>query len=307
MARKAILDTYYTFTPSTKTIVIPRAIPRERLVLITDVTTNQVIFNFSDPNLTSTSYTISQSADNSQTFTTIVLNYNTAALSATDKLQIVIDEYDEKFSPSEAYLDPINKLRVSTPQSLIDTDYEYSIQTTKWEQLSMINNTPFAYYVTATGSLNINNIVANNGSRIYTANVGTSIAPAVGTPIVVLDSLFAGADGLYIVDSNNIVNGANTFSYTGKFFYTGTQSSIYNSGVTIGYQGYIFSNAAISMTSASASGNVVTVNTSQPHNLAVGNEIALTGASTSNGSWQVCTVQSANTFSFYNTSIIPPS
>ena len=51
MARKAILDTYYVFTPSTRTIVIPRAIQRERLVLITDVTTNQVIFNFSDATL----------------------------------------------------------------------------------------------------------------------------------------------------------------------------------------------------------------------------------------------------------------
>lgn len=155
MARKTILETYYTFTPSTRTIVIPRPIPKERLVLITDVTTNQVLFNFSDPNLTTTSYVIATSADGSTTSTTITLNYNTSSLSSTDKLQIVIDEYDEKFSPSESYLDPINKLRVSTPQSLIDTDYEYSIQTTKWEQLSLLNNRPFAFYTTATGSLPI--------------------------------------------------------------------------------------------------------------------------------------------------------
>ena len=48
MARKAILETGYTFTPSTNTIVIPRAIQRERLILITNVTTNTVIYNFSD-------------------------------------------------------------------------------------------------------------------------------------------------------------------------------------------------------------------------------------------------------------------
>ena len=71
MARKVILDKYYTFTPSTRTIVIPRAIPKERLILITDVTTNQVIYNFSDPNLLSTSYTIAPSADGSTTSTTI--------------------------------------------------------------------------------------------------------------------------------------------------------------------------------------------------------------------------------------------
>jgi hypothetical protein len=299
MARKVILDQYYTFTPSTKTIVIPRAVPKERLMLITDVTTNQVIFNFSDPNLTSTSHTIATSADGYTTSTTVVLAYNTTGLSATDKLQIVIDEYDEKFSPSESYTDPINKLRVSTPQSLIDTDYEYSIQTTKWEQLGMINNQPFAYYTTDK-NLNVTNVTATTSSRTYVANVTTSTAPAVGSPIVMLDSLFAGADGLYIVDSNTVVNGANTFSYTGKYAFTGTTGSIFNSGVTVSYQGQVFSNAAISIASASvATGNLVTVITSQAHNLSPGNEIAFTGANTANGSWTVSTVVSPTVFQFY--------
>ncbi len=71
MARKAILETGYTFTPSTKTVVIPRTIQRERLILITNVTTNQVIYNFSDANLKATSYTVSGTADT----TTVVLNY----------------------------------------------------------------------------------------------------------------------------------------------------------------------------------------------------------------------------------------
>ena len=43
MARKIILDAYYTFSPSTRTIVIPHAVPKERLILITDVTTNQAV------------------------------------------------------------------------------------------------------------------------------------------------------------------------------------------------------------------------------------------------------------------------
>ena len=87
MARKVLHETNYTFTPSTKTIVIPDHIPRERLVLITNVTTNQVIYNFSDPSLKATSYTPAIDSNNVAT-TTIVLNYNTAAMSATDKLQI---------------------------------------------------------------------------------------------------------------------------------------------------------------------------------------------------------------------------
>jgi hypothetical protein len=313
MARKAILDTYYTFTPSTRTIVIPRPIQRERVVLITDVSTNQVIYNFSDPNLIATSYTIAPSADGSQTFTTIVLNYNTTALSSTDKLQIVIDEYDEKMSPSESYLDPINKLRVSTPQSLIDTDYEYSIQTTKWEQLSLLNNRPYAYYVTATGNIPVIDVQAVNGSRVYTANTTGVASPAIGAPFVILDTNYAGADGIYIVDSNNnptltnTTGTANTFTYTGKYYYTGITGSIFNTGVTIGYNATTFSGSNIAVSAATVSGNVVTVSTTVPHGLAVGNEIALTGASTANGSWVISTVNSPYTFQYNTTGTYTPT
>ena len=310
MARKVILDTYYSFTPSTRTIVIPHVVPKERLVLITDTTTNQVIFNFSDPNLTATSYVVGPDTTGlytGATTTTIVLNYNTTALLATDKLSILVDEYVEQFTPAETQLDPINKLRVSTPQSLIDTDYEYSVQTTKWEQLALINNQPYAYYVTATGNLNTINLVGTTGSRTYTGTVQSgNTAPAIGSPIVTLDSLYAGADGLYIVDSNNnptltnTTGTANTYSYTGKFYYTGSAATLYNPGITNAYQGAIFSNTAISLVSATATSNVVTVTTANPHGLAVGNEIALTGASAANGSYAVATVISPTVFT-YNT------
>ena len=149
MARKAILDTYYTFTPSTRTITIPRAVLRERIVLITNVTTNQVIYNFSDPNLKLTSHSITTDGNTGTTNTTLVLNYNTTAMSSTDKLQITIDEFEESFKPSEILTDPVNKLRTSTGQALIDTDFEYGQQATKWETITMINNRPFAYYNTA--------------------------------------------------------------------------------------------------------------------------------------------------------------
>ena len=106
MARKILFETGYTFDPATRTVVIPDHIPRERLILITNVTTNQVIYNFSDPSLKATSYTAAINSNNVAT-TTIVLNYNTAAMSATDKLQITIDEYAESFQPDEAYMDPV--------------------------------------------------------------------------------------------------------------------------------------------------------------------------------------------------------
>jgi len=40
------------------------------------------------------------------------------------------------------FIDPVTKLRVSTPENLIDTDFEYGLQPTKWETVELINNTP---------------------------------------------------------------------------------------------------------------------------------------------------------------------
>jgi len=49
-------------------------------------------------------------------------------------------------TPGETLTDPVGKLRVSNPQALIDTDFEYSTQSTKWESLNLLNNRPSASY-----------------------------------------------------------------------------------------------------------------------------------------------------------------
>ncbi len=136
MSRKVLLETSYTFTPSTDTVVIPRIIPRERLILITNVTTNQVIYNFSDPNLKATSYVTATDSSGVES-TTIVLNYDTAGMSSNDKLQFIFEEVANMITPSEELMDSVGKMRVSTPQALIDTDFEYGTQPTKWETTTM--------------------------------------------------------------------------------------------------------------------------------------------------------------------------
>lgn len=299
MARKTIVSPYYTFDPTTKTIIIPQGIQRERIVLITNVTTNQVIYNFSDANNKFTSYNITTDTVGN-TFTTVVLQNACTGMASSNKIEILIDEYDEKFTPSEIYTDPVNKFRTSQPQALIDTDFEYSVQSTKWESLTMINNRPFAYYNIA-APLTITDITATNGSRNYVLNFASG-AVAAGTVVFVADTTYAGADGLFIIDSTN---GSTTSTYTGKVLFTGTTGSIFNSGVTAAYSGSIYTGAAITVSSYAYSGTAITVTTSVPHGLAVGNEIAVTGTTGAtnnpNGSWIVATVTSPTVFVFYAT------
>jgi len=298
MARKVLLETTYTFTPSTRTITFPKVILRERLVLITNVTTNQVIYNFSDPNLRATSYSTSTSTAGVEN-TTLVLNYNTSSMSSSDKLQITIDEYEEKFSPSELLTDPVGKFRVSTPQSLIDTDFEYGTQPTKWESISLLANRPSAFY-DATAPLPVTDIT---GTGTRTVTVVAAGSPAVGTPVFIQESTNAVANGWYIVET---VGAGNTnFTYTARA--NVTNGSMFDSTKTFAFSGTFYTGSAIPVSSSagvafSASGTTIFATTSQSHGLSIGDAIFIKDTSgatpTINGSWVVKTVPTANTFTF---------
>ena len=299
MARKAILETGYTFTPSTNTIIIPRVVPRERLILITNVTTNTVIYNFSDSNLKANTYTVSTTGGT--TTTTVVLNYNTSGMTSTDKLQITVDEYDEKFSPSETYTDPINKFRVSEPQALIDTDFEYGTQISKWENLAMINNRPFAF-PSAIGVGTINSITLPNASRTVTVGLQNA-APGVGTAITVQDTFLNIANGNFVVET---VSGAgNTiFTYTARATNTTSVTNVFDTNKTGIFSGTTYANAAIGGTPTFgwSSGTTIPVTTTVPHGLAIGNEVSIVGSSqvNANGSFVVATINSATQFTYYS-------
>jgi hypothetical protein len=296
---KHVIAEQYTFTPLTKTITISnRYLRQEQLMLITNTTKNVVMYNFSDPNLGATVTNVINTL-NAQPTCTIVLNYNTAAHSSSDKISILVEETSEQFIPQEVLVDPVNKLRVSQPQSLIDTDFEYSPQATKWETLNMINNRPFAYINTFV-PLNISDITATTNSRSISIQTVSAHGLSAGTPINVQDTLFGGADGTYMIDSVT----STTIVYTCRYTYTSSTGTIYNANTTTAYQAFIYSQSAIPMTSGTYSGNLITITTTGPHGLAVGNEIALTGTTAStnapNGSWIVCTVLSPTVFVFVN-------
>lgn len=311
MARKVLSDTYYSFTPSSRTIVFNQIIQRERFVLITNLNTNQVIYNFSDPNLKITSYSTSTNTSTGVATTSIVLQYNTASMSTTDDLQVVIDEFEETFKPSELYTDPVNKFRTSEPQALIDTDFEYSTQATKWETVSLVNNRAYAYQNTSAntitalgGPLNVTAILVNSNSSIVTVYTANTVA--VNTPIFVADTGWGPADGTFMVDS---VTPGHAIRYTTKQRYINTAAPLINSaninilGVTTVANGSVFSRsnigvANINFISTFANGQITTT---QPHGLSLGNEVIIQGAfaatsGTPNGTYTITGVYSNTTF-----------
>jgi len=293
MARQVLLETGYTFTPSTKTVIIPRAVPRERLILITNVTTNQVIYNFSDANLKATTYTIDGNADT----TTVVLSYDTTGMSSTNKLQFVVDDHEQYITPSETLMDPVGKMRVSTPQALIDTDFEYGTQPTKWETTTLLNNRPSAFY-DATAPLVITN-VTGNGTR--TVTVTSTANPGVGVPIFVQDTEDPIANGWQLTETSS----GTSFTYVARANVFNGQ--IFDSSKTYVFAGSFFTGAPITVSSTAGAAftfvsTTVTATTTGPHGLSVGDGIFVrnTTATTNppNGAFFVATTPSSNTFTF---------
>jgi len=304
MARKSILNNYYIFDPANRVVVIPGGITREKLVLITNVTDNKVIYNFSDPELIATAYQIATDIRNITT-TRVTLAYDTTTMSASDKLQIVYDEYDESFAPAETYHDAVNKLRISQPQSQMDTDFEYGTQSTKWESLSTINNNPFAYKGETPYAITDAQVTTN--SKVVTVSVNTLLTalPAAGAAIFVQDTDFTGANGVFIVDS--VQTAQSTFKYTASFPWVAGNGTVYVASRTAIYAGVHYTASDIGGTislTAIASGVMngsVRVDCTNAHGLEVGNEVAVIGSSGTNvnGSWTVARVESPVRFYYF--------
>ena len=182
MARKRLYE--YSFTPGTAglgTVKVPDRYNLADILAIYDTTTNTAIYNFADSTLGGS---VSWAPGVTATFpaayagvTTITLNYNTSGLLNTDKLAIYVEDRDLRTIPWDFGMDAIGRERVSNPQSLIDADFEYGLQNTKWEAVSTTNNIPSFYEdVGADIVYNTNGYVSLlAGDDLITSNVDTSV------------------------------------------------------------------------------------------------------------------------------------
>ena len=130
------------------------------------------------------------------------------------------------------FIDPVTKLRISQPENLIDTDFEYGLQPTKWETVELINNTPS--FFSKSGDTTIPGIVSistNTGTREITVVTATDHGLAVGIPINVTGSKSVTADGAYIINS---IPNTTTFTYLCKDIQQGNNAieDLYTSIIT---------------------------------------------------------------------------
>ena len=315
MAKHVILESY-TFTPSTRTVVITgKNIRKEQLLLITNTSTGTVIYNFSDPSLNSTSYTNAVDIATGQETTTIILAYNTSAMSASSTLSILVEETYQEIIPSEIMRDPVDKMRVSTPQALIDTDFEYGVQPTKWESISLCNNRPSVFidytqpvsntssntlFTGSSGAYLISNVAASG--KVITVTINNTTGITVGKPFFIQGTLDAfNVDGWWIVEA---VTTNTSFTFT---VINTPAATLFDALKVYLYFGDFYTNSAIPAGTSSvisiSAGSIATVTTANAHGLQVNNAIYITGTTgatggtaRANGSFLVASVPQQNMF-----------
>ncbi|NDG30147.1 hypothetical protein EB118_08730 [bacterium] len=321
---KRIINESYTFTPSTRTVIIRnKGIKREKLILIINARTNTVIYNFTDPSLGASTYTISSTPEAEST--TIVLTYDTqtAGMSSTDPLSIIVDEVNNIMFPADPYRDPVEKMRISTPQSLIDTDFEYGNQSTKWETIALTNNRPSAFYDptqgisgnsttlslpnSVPGTYQITNIVGN-GTRLVTVSINNTTGITTSTPVYIQDATDQTANGWYLPYT---VTTNTSFTYYARA--NVTNASIFDTTKTYVFVGAFYTGAPIPAATNAITyvGDTVTVTTTEAHGLTPGQAIYIIGTTATtnppNGAWYVQRVPASNQFIFTVTGGLPGS
>ena len=178
------------------------------------------------------------------------------------------DDTATKFQPIDTFIDPVSKIRVSNPGNLIDTDFEYGLQPTKWETVEIINNTPAFFSKSGDTTISdITGITTNAGTREITVTTAFPHLLDVGIPIRVSGTRSLTADGSYII---NATPTPTTFTYLSRANQAETVSifDLYSSIIT----GEFFQGSQISIsdsegitTDGIGPNSTLTVKTSNKH------------------------------------------
>ena len=189
----------------------------EDLLLISNVTDNVVIYNFAEP---TKGATVTFTEGNSDAYpnalsvnngvTVIKFKYDTSSMSSTDSIQVFLENTELKVRPYDFGTDAIERMRVAQPQAMLDADFEYGLQPTKWQAIGTQRGYPSTYELSAS-DIPVNNITTDAstatsgvGASLISVTTQSSHGLTAGTPITLraLSSSitgFARAEGTFLI------------------------------------------------------------------------------------------------------------
>ena len=204
-------------------------------------------------------------------------------------------------TPAPGAVDPVGKFRVSQPRALIDTDFEYGPQPSKWETVNLQNNRPTQFY-DAQAPLAV-----------------TTISTTAGSPNITVSGSFGTVPNnslVYIQNSTNPIangwgftanGGTGSMTVTVAANLDATAVNIFNTAGTYVYLGYNYTNSGVAVGANAFTTNgtsTVTCTTSSTHGLSVGSLIYVLNTSSTgtsiNGPQVVAATPTGSSFTFTN-------
>jgi hypothetical protein len=273
-------EEHYVFDASAGTVKIPGHIELHDLLLINNATRGIVIASQFEPGKTFTKthnhdpdLDFPNSIDGTCTF---ILDYDTSSMSDDDELTIYIEDERHGLTvrPYAFGTDAIERIRVANPTSLIDADFEYGLQDTKWQSIGLNRNIP-SFFELPSLSLNVTDITSDGtaGFSNITVTVVAGEAITADTPVSVSGTLNELAEGIFLVTTSN---GSTSFTYKAKGFIAA--GSIYTSYISI-KKGGIFGSTSIAISGVSTVGvgttTMVTIDFAENHGFVPGSPIAV--------------------------------
>jgi hypothetical protein len=280
----------YVFTPGAAgagTIEVPGKWDLGQITLITNVTRNTIIFNFADPAYSNTTavFTRANSANfptalqMSEGTTTITLGFSTVGHLAGDQLQIFVERLETITRPFAFGTDSIERMRVSNPRSMIDADFEYGLQPTKWAGYGLMRGYPsvFEYpgvdLTVSTITTDYTTTSADFSLITVTTTAAHGISAGQAVNITSLSSAITGfsrADGNFIV--YDIPSTTQVRYFANGLVGTASGQSLLTD-TTLMKRGNLFTGASLNTTTAASNGanpSIITVNFGSNHGLVPG-------------------------------------
>jgi hypothetical protein len=301
------LESLPTLVNGVTTIKLQGRYKLETLLMITNTTSNQILYNFVDPTLggavtIDTGYVSNNyyQDDDFQSYrniadytTTLILEADTSSASLTDDIQIFVEAKEQRVRPYDFGTDAIERHRVAQAQSMLDADFEYGLQPTKWQAIGLSRGYPSVYEVPGTDTPVVTVVtdasagVGGTGVSLITVTTTAAHGFTIGTPITIKAlansiSGFSRAEGTFLINS---VPTTTSFTYHAVSKVGTTNGDILATTYTQLRKGSFYTGASIGSPTFSVSSNgTSTTCTTSLITVAGTNQITYTGTTPAIGS-----------------------
>lgn len=214
-----------TLVNGATTIKLQGKFKLSQLLLITNATSNTILYNFADSTAGATiSYDSTGNTGLGEPYdddfvayrntadyvTTITLEADTSTASVTDDIQVFTEAKEQRTRPYDFGTDAIERQRVAQPQSMLDADFEYGLQPTKWQAIGIGRGYPSIYEIPGT-DVQVATVVTDasagtggTGESLITVTTQSAHGFSIGTPITIRSlantiSGFNRAEGTFLV------------------------------------------------------------------------------------------------------------